>query len=331
MSTRAQFAGTETVRDTDLAVAVFVTRLKGAGWYRRESWKDATYYVPSHKGEVFMEPSVAHDHSVEPAREVDFPSKLTADRYYVEHGEPEPDGRVLADRMRVIPYYCSDRNALHDVVEALAGLGIVSRLRDHLNLRDPLLADPYDVCVAAIKAVNEHARMQAAKALLSAARRLDLGALPDDEATAEFVGALDHARMKLVPPWDYSREGQERTRVEQAMDYIAWRCGVTPDEEGWVTPSAISNAVHTAVHTRDCYRNALLEVRRTCRGVLDLPITQEVKQALRFVLKDLKDGRTEAAVAAIEAMMPGLDEATKALRPHLEYADLVVQDMDARD
>lgn len=327
MHTRAEFAGREAVRDTNLAVAVFVTRLPHAGWYVHGN---DGYLYPSRKGGTRVETGTGYDYSrgEHDVRQVTTSHVVHADCYYVAHGEPEADGRVSSNQVYAVPAYCSDRNALQEVYDRLADLRLLNRLRDFLH-SDPTQADPYDVCVAAIKTVNEKARTDAAKELISQARRIDFGAFPDEDTKREFLATLDHATRKLVPPPSLLDKGGDKDR---ALDYIAWRCGVTPDPEGWITPQAVANGVHGVVFERDCLKRLLAEVKRTWRGGLDQPLTAEVAMLITMIADDVEKADVERADVAerLRAMLPALEEATRALRAKLDQMPDLEANLDYR-
>ena len=141
--------------ELDMAVALEITKLPEAGWWRRESMKDATYWVQATgPDDIFREPSVAYKISGDGASiPVDSFHDITPHRYFLPSGEVE-EGRT-SSQLRAIPSYSSRWEDTMQMRDALVEQGYSLQFREALEAAGGwIVLDPDEVVSIALRVVR---------------------------------------------------------------------------------------------------------------------------------------------------------------------------------
>jgi hypothetical protein len=191
------------IRATDLKIALRVTGLPCAGWYRRVSMKTTDKIRVEGPDDVVT----------------DGPMKITPSVYYLTRGHVATDGTVEGDTF-AIPYYTQDWNAAMAVRDALVDQDRGPEFERVLayGAGGWLLATPADVCRAALAVVEGEEGDSVDRGWDEAgARRLAFISAKD--ASKEDV--LDHLTRSLVAcDRERKRADREGLRLEEALEEL---------------------------------------------------------------------------------------------------------------
>lgn len=193
---------TDDLRELDLQVALEITKLPHAGWYRRVSWDDTRRIRVSGPEDVAdPHPSDIGGKPLEP------------NRSYVWHGHVDDEG-IVQGATHTIPYYSTRWDEAMTVRDAVVTLGLGMDLTGHLRKRAGtwLMATPEDLCRVALETVQGGGLAEAERRPEDEEARLRAIAFREEDPTG-WPEVIDGLRSALVG-LDRHRQAYREMRAE---------------------------------------------------------------------------------------------------------------------